>query len=78
MYLLQDCSKKKTALLSEQKNARVENKQTKKIMSSNSICCCVGRWQTRIKNLLNFAYEKKKKNYTDALSFQCQDHHGLK
>lgn len=76
MYLLQDCSKKKTALLSEQKNARVENKQTKKIMSSNSICCCVGRWQTRIKNLLNFAYEKK--NYTDALSFQCQDHHGLK
>lgn len=22
--------------------------------------------------------KKKKKNYTDALSFQCQDHHGLK
>lgn len=37
------------------------NKQKKLCPAINSICCCVGRWQTRIKNLLNFAYEKKKK-----------------
>ena len=60
-------------------NLHMKTKKQKKLCPAiNSICCCVGRWQTRKIELIKLENKKKKKNYTDALSFQCQDHHGLK
>lgn len=37
-----------------------------------------GDGKQELKTYLTLHMKKKKKNYTDALSFQCQDHHGLK